>query len=205
MYVHVHFNYGDCFSCSCQPHWAASYLPSWHPLLCLWLHSCNQSKRGHSQQRNMLKNKQHDDGICCRNAAAADVAAAVGQSTAAIRNQSKCQRAKQTSRIDTHTHTRICRSLCVCVCARTPYIKPCSKDFQFIFTKTFFCCRLRFVPPSCSLALSLALVSVSLLLLLQWPTKIKHCPSNMAYAQRGELIEMAQQLQRELIATCVSN
>lgn len=27
----------------------------------------------------------------------------------------------------------------------------------------------------------------------------------MAYAQRGELIEMAQQLQRELIATCVSN
>lgn len=91
---------------------AASPSLSWH--------SCNQSKRGHSQQRNMLKNKQHDAGICCRNAAAVAViaaaaatAAAVGQSTTAIRNQSKCQRAKQTSR--THTHERICRSLCVCV------------------------------------------------------------------------------------------
>lgn len=152
----------DCFSCSCQPHWAASYLPLIlsHPLLCLGLHSCNQSKRGHSQQRNMLKNKQHDAGICCRNAAAVAViaaaaatAAAVGQSTTAIRNQSKCQRAKQTSRTHTHTHAHM--QIAVCVCARTPYIKPCSKDFQFIFTKTFFCCRLRFVPPSFSLALSL--------------------------------------------------
>lgn len=152
----------DCFSCSCQPHWAASYLPLIlsHPLLCLGLHSCNQSKRGHSQQRNMLKNKQHDAGICCRNAAdvavaviaaAAATAAAVGQSTTQqfeIRANANGQNKHRA-----HTHTRICRSLCVC--ARTPYIKPCSKDFQFIFTKTFFCCRLRFVPPSFSLALSL--------------------------------------------------
>lgn len=113
----------DCFSCSCQPHWAASYLPLIlsHPLLSLGLHSCNQSKRGHSQQRNMLKNKQHDAGICCRNAAAviaaAATAAAVGQSTTAIRNQSKCQRAKQTSRA--HTHTNAYADRCVCVCTDT--------------------------------------------------------------------------------------
>lgn len=94
-----------------------TFLPSCRSLLCLGLHSCNQSKRGHSQQRNMLKNKQHDAGICCRNAgdvAAAVAAVAVGQSTTAIRNQSKCQRAKQTSRTDTNTHTHTCMQI-VCV------------------------------------------------------------------------------------------
>lgn len=104
---------------SMQLQLSATFLPSCRSLLCLGLHSCNQSKRGHSQQRNMLKNKQHDAGICCRNAgdvAAAVVVAAVaavGQSTTAIRNQSKCQRAKQTSRTDTGTYAD--RTVCVCV------------------------------------------------------------------------------------------
>lgn len=150
---------------SMQLQLSATFLPSCRSLLCLGLHSCNQSKRGHSQQRNMLKNKQHDAGICCRNAG--DVAAAVGQSTTAIRNQSKCQRAKQTSRTDTNTHTH----MQIAMCARTPYIKPCSKDFQFIFTKTFFCCRLRFVPRSRSgcrlVVIAFAMANENKMLLVQ--------------------------------------
>lgn len=100
---------------SMQLQLSATFLPSCRSLLCLGLHSCNQSKRGHSQQRNMLKNKQHDAGICCRNTGDVAAAAAVGQSTTAIRNQSKCQRAKQTSRTDTNTHTHMQITVWVCV------------------------------------------------------------------------------------------